>query len=82
MPVPTTATTTTAKPYAIYCRLSRKKYTRPGRRTRLANDETVQRQERDIRAYAAERHLPLDDLHVYVDNHYSAWKRKAAHRPT
>jgi DNA invertase Pin-like site-specific DNA recombinase len=71
----------TARPYAIYTRLSRRKPVNPNRRTRTRDDETVERQERDIRAYAVEHGLPLDDAHVYVDNHFSAWKRKAAKRP-
>ena len=33
------------------------------------------------REYAAEHDLPVDDAHVYIDNHQSAWKRKGGKRP-
>ena len=62
--------------YAIYARLSRK----PAGRKR--NDrETVQRQEMLCRKYAAENGIAVSDAHIYVDNHRSAWQRRAAQAP-
>jgi site-specific DNA recombinase len=59
--------------YAVYCRLSRKKYIR--RRGRRRNpDETVVVQEAIIRKYAAEKGLAISEAHIYIDNHRSAWK--------
>ena len=70
------------RPNAIYTRLSRLAGTPdPDDPFDTSEDETVARQEADIREYAAEHNLPIDDLHVYVDNNRSAWRRKAAHRP-
>ena len=71
------------RPNAIYTRLSRLAGTPdPDDPFDTSEDETVARQEADIREYAAEHNLPIDDLHVYVDNNRSAWRRKAAHRPS
>jgi site-specific DNA recombinase len=69
------------RPYAIYTRLSRKKRERPGQRRARRDDESVERQEREIRAYAVEHGLLVDEEHVYVDPHFSAWKRKGGKRP-
>lgn len=60
-------------PYAIYCRLSRKK---PARRRgrRAAPDESVARQEQLNLRHAADHGLPVSPGHVYVDPARSAWK--------
>src|SRR3954447_16524539 len=65
--------------YAIYCRLSRiRPQTKRGRRREA--DETVARQEMLCRKYAAEHGLNVSELHVYIDNGLSAWK-KGGKRP-
>jgi DNA invertase Pin-like site-specific DNA recombinase len=61
-------------PYAIYCRLSRKK-PKPRRGRRAAPDESVARQEQLNLGYATEHRLPVSREHVYVDPARSAWKR-------
>ncbi|MGX7680876.1 recombinase family protein [Jatrophihabitans sp. DSM 45814] len=71
---------TDIRPWAIYARLSAAKPVRSSGRRR-AVDESVGRQQREIRAYAAEHGLPISEAHVFVDNHLSAWKRKGAIRP-
>lgn len=68
------------RPYAIYCRLSAPQRRKPGARVR-AEDETVARQERLIREFADDEGLAIDEAHVYVDNHLSAWKDKGGTRP-
>ena len=75
-----TSTKTDSRPFAIYCRLSRKKPIQPGARTGR-DTETVERQEQECREYAAANGLPIANHLVFVDNHYSAWKRKGAIRP-
>jgi site-specific DNA recombinase len=59
-------TTTSSKPYAIYCRLSKAKD---------GSLETVQQQEDLCRAYAGDR-LPIDDGLIFRDPSLSAWKRR------
>jgi DNA invertase Pin-like site-specific DNA recombinase len=61
-------------PYAIYCRLSRKK---PAKRRgrRAAPDESVTLQEQLNLRYATDHGLPVSPEHVYVDPARSAWKR-------
>jgi len=54
--------------WAVYCRLSRK----PAGRQRNDHD-TVEQQERRCRRYAAQHGLVIDELHIYVDNHRTAW---------
>ncbi|MDX6371620.1 MAG: site-specific recombinase, partial [Nocardioidaceae bacterium] len=71
---------TETRPFAIYCRLSRKKPIQPGARPGR-DTETVERQEQECREYAAANDLPIADHLVFVDNHWSAWKRKGAKRP-
>lgn len=77
----TTRSTKDQRPYAIYARLSRKKPERPGQRRTRRDDESVERQVRETLAYAAEHGYPVDPAHIYVDNHFSAWKRKGGKRP-
>lgn len=61
-----------ARGWAVYARLSAKKYGRA--RQRRNNQETVERQIADIRAFAALRGMLISEKHVFVDNHLSAWK--------
>jgi site-specific DNA recombinase len=68
-------------PFAIYARLSRlKAKPRTSRRTgrRRKDDATTARQVQLSRAYAADRGLPVDGAHVYIDNARSAWKATGA----
>lgn len=69
------------RPYAIYARLSRKKPERAGQRRVRRDDESVERQVRETRTYAAEHNLLIDDAQIYVDNHFSAWKASGGQRP-
>ena len=67
------------RPWLAYTRLSRKKpANRPTGRQRR-DDDTTERQERDIRTYAAEQGLTIST--VFCDPTRSAWKKKAAVRP-
>lgn len=68
-------------PFAIYCRLSRKKPTRRRGGRKVSETETVERQERELRAYAAQQGYPVADHLIFVDPNASAWKRKGAVRP-
>jgi DNA invertase Pin-like site-specific DNA recombinase len=59
--------------WAVYARLSARKYGRAKKRRNHL--ETVQSQIADIRAYAAQKELPISDKHIFKDNHLSAWKK-------
>jgi site-specific DNA recombinase len=62
-------------PYAIYCRLSRKKPARRRRGRRAPAEESVTRQEQLNLRHADDHGLPVSPEHVYVDPARSAWKR-------
>lgn len=72
------------RPWAIYARLSRKKpVSSSGRRTRRASpdDVTVTRQVEFCKEWAKENNLPIAPEHIYIDNHFSAWRKKGGKRP-
>ena len=59
--------------WAVYARLSAKKTGRAKKRRNYL--ETVDSQIADIRAFAAQKGLPISEKHIYKDNHLSAWKK-------
>jgi site-specific DNA recombinase len=65
-------------PWGAYARLSRKKPNRRRGQRQLGRyrspDESVQRQMRLIREYAAERGLSLAEEQVYIENGRGAWR--------
>ena len=65
-------------PYAIYCRLSRKKPPKRRRGRRAPVEESTARQEELNLRYATEHGLPVSPGHVYVDPARSAWKEDGA----
>lgn len=67
-----------ARGWAVYARLSARKY--GGAKKRRNELETVERQITETRAWAARMGIIISEDHIYIDNHLSAWK-KNGNRP-